>query len=175
MTEHFHHRKIHVAFCMATLTALLSPLLHPWLLLSYLSLLLFCHCKMVYKWNHVVYKYWFSPSATCSHNFFLIISFLRFLYILKFYVCECLPESVSLHHVHAMSLEARRGHQTLEIGVNRGELPWKCWELIPALWKKNQCSWSLSCLSNTVFLFLSNSPWYRYTTVCSTTYQLKDA
>lgn len=131
MTEHFHHRKIHVAFCMATLTALLSPLLHPWLLLSYLSLLLFCHCKMVYKWNHVVYKYWFPPSATCSHNFFLIISFLRFLYILKFYVCECLPESVSLHHVHAMPLEARRGHQTLEIGVNRGELPWKCWELIP--------------------------------------------
>lgn len=71
-----------------------------------------------------------SPSATCSPYFNSL--FFKILCILKFYVCECLPESVSLHHVvHAMPLEARRGHQTLESGVNRSELPWKCWELIP--------------------------------------------
>lgn len=69
----------------------------------------------------MVYKYWLPPQLHVA--FILILYFFKILCILNFYVCECLPESVSLHHVHAMPLEARRGHQTLEIGVNRSELP----------------------------------------------------
>lgn len=50
-----------------------------------------------------------------------------------------LPPCISVHHVHAVSMEARRGCQVLRNCVtDNGELPCGCWESNPGPLQEDQ-------------------------------------